>query len=246
MERETNPGRSWFCTLTYSDETIPRTVDGVPTLHRRGFQDWFEQANRDAGRVRYYAVSEYGENTLRPHHHLALFPEQDSQADHILRAWQRDHGFTQVAELTHERARYLANYTAKKLTKDTDERLEPGQEPEFRSSSTRPGLGAAFVPLVVSVYRGRAGQKIIDERGDVERTVRIGGKVYPIPRYILQKVRAELGIPLKHEDRLHHPGYGVWNDGEFASFDPVAAALEAAKHAAKKTQRRFRSTTERI
>lgn len=244
MEVVTNPVPSWFVTLTMDDTHITRTAKGVPTLHRSRFQAWLGRKNRSFGPFRYFAVGEYGNESLRPHYHLSLFPTHPDQVRYLTDAWSS--GFTSVYPMVEARARYLARYTTKKLTSDTDERLEEGQEPEFRSSSRTPGLGAGFVPVVVSSYRQTAGQKIIEERGDIERTVRFGQTVYPIPRYILTKCREELGIPTKHSERLKHPGYGYYHQiNEADQCKETYLVQENLRHAEAK-QKETRGRTQNI
>ncbi len=236
-----HPGPGLFLTLTYDDEHVPRTLDCVLTLHKSEFQAWLKSALRTVGRFRYYAVGEYGDDTLRPHYHMAIFPNSHSQAKQFTNLWTA--GFTSCYELNSTRAEYLADYTTKKLTSDTDERLVVGQEPEFRTSSRVPGLGAAFIPVVVSAYRTKSGKAIITERGDIERTVRIGGKIYPLPRYIANKARKTLGVPLTHEERLCHEGYYFYHHQiDFAERDEAFLKIEE-KQCAEKKQKRWRSQT---
>ena len=216
-EQLMHPVRSWFVTLTYDDDNVPVTADHVPNLRRPEFEAWLKSTRRKAGPFRYYAVGEYGDRTLRPHYHMALFPASDRQASRILDCWQL--GFTSSTEINAARARYLAQYTTKKLTSADDERLSEGQEPEFRTSSTHPGLGYAIVGPIVARYRTASGRKIIEERGDVERCIRIDAKVHPLGDYLLGKIRAELGIPLLHRERLNHEGYEEWHEIQEAEQD---------------------------
>lgn len=242
MEWVTHPGMAYFVTLTYNDDHVPRTPDDVPTLQKRSVQKFLQNAYRDLGPFRYYIVGEYGDDTLRPHYHLALFPRSDSQAAGFTKRWDR--GFTSAYPLTEKRAAYCARYTTKKLTSNTDERLAPNQEPEFRLSSQRPPLGTAFVSSLVRAFSTPAGRKFIEENGDIERAFRMGGSLYPIPRYVLGKARRELGIPQKHEDRLAHPGYyETWSEREFASWEPKIAVIEEMKWDAKTKANKLRKTT---
>ena len=241
MEQYTTTARSWFVTLTYSDEEVPVTTDYVQTLRKREFQAWRKETNRHVGGFRYYAVGEYGDNTLRPHYHMAVFPRHDSQIKLITDAW--DKGFISCYELTPERARYLANYTTKKLTNSKDSRLEPGQEPEFRLGSTRPGLGSAFIEPICARYRDRSGKALLEQRGDIERTIRIAGRIYPIAPFILEKCRRELGIPTRHEDRMTHEGYQYYHQLEEAECDPIEFDKQELRRYAEKTIRRTNWTT---
>ena len=216
MEQATTPFYCWFVTLTYNDENLPTTADGVSTLRKKALRHWIK-VQRRRFRFRYYAVGEYGDVSKRPHFHLAVFPQEDFDIAALCATWR--HGFSSFSEMQGKRARYLAQYTTKKLTAHDDKRLERDQEPEFRISSTCPGLGAAFASLVARQYRSPAGQKIIEERGDVERTFRIDGKVYPLGNYVLARVRDELQIPLLHRERLCHEGYSEWHQIEEAEMD---------------------------
>lgn len=243
MENAAYPDYAWFLTLTYDDENVPRTPDGVPTLHRSEFQTWIKKAYRHRGAFRYYAVGEYGDHTLRPHYHMAVFPQRGCEISRLADFWTK--GFTSASPLNAQRARYLAEYTAKKLTKNTDPRLEPAQEPEFRVGSRRPPIGAALLPSLVRAYRSRAGQKIIAERGDVERTFRVSGEVYPISEYILRKLRTRLGLPLLHRDRLNHPGYYEWHQTQEAENNP-SLALEQDNRRRGEKKIKINNQTQRV
>jgi hypothetical protein len=212
MEEDHHRGRhhtqSWFATLTYAKEplTVGDLGDPVGTLDKQYFRRWIHNTARDLGQFRYYAVGEYGEKFGRPHYHLALFPEDMEQAISICKNWKK--GFTRLDPINHARARYLANYTTKKLTKPHDYRLQRGQEPEFRISSSKPPIGSGYIHLLAEHYRTRRGRQLLEERGDIERTIRFGGKRYPIAPYILNAVRQELGIPTLHSARAAvHPTY---------------------------------------
>lgn len=232
-----------FCTLTYNDDTVPCTVEGVQSLRKKTFRKWLSNQAKIQGSFRYYAVGEYGDLTKRPHYHLALFCFDNEQANAILETWRKSFGFVQVAEITDERARYLANYTAKKLTKHDDDRLEYGQEPEFRISSRNPPIGAAYIDKLVENFSSKHGKRILKERGDIERSFRFNGRIYPVHPWILTKARERLGIPVLHRDRCIHPEYLKWHEIMEAEINHEEAdQIERNLHA-KKKQRLHRSTT---
>lgn len=244
MEQACHPTRAYFVTQTYDDQHLPRTPDGVPTLHKAEYKAYIDATRRRNGPFRYFAVGEYGDDTMRPHYHMVLFPRDDRQATSIAYDW--DKGFITLDELTPRRARYIAGYAAKKLTKDTDERLASGQTPEFSKSSVRPGIGAEFARALVHTYRTSLAH-VLEARGDIERTFRVSGKIYPISRYVLDRARKELGIPLLHRDRCVHPGYLIHHGNEqFAEKNPCEATKQKEKLNAQKKQRRLRSTTQTI
>jgi hypothetical protein len=235
-----NPG--FFVTLTYSDDTVPLTVEGVPTLRKKELQTFLKVQHRLTP-FRYYAVGEYGDVTLRPHYHMALFANSVQDATSILGHWKNTKGFVQAGPISSERARYLANYTAKKLTKDTDSRLERGQEPEFRLSTRKPPLAFDFVRVLHHTYSSGIGKQIVEERGDIDRTFRWNGKYYPIAPWLLDKARAKLGIPLLHRERLEHPGYSKWHEIQEAQWDPEGFKGQEVLLNGKKIQRLYRNET---
>lgn len=247
MEWRTHGG-GYFVTLTYNDDSIPvaHGPDGaaVQTLDKKRTLKWLNNCQSDLGSFRYYLVGEYGDTTGRPHYHMALFPTSDSQLGPILERWQ-DRGFTSHSEITTQRARYLARYTAKKLTAPNDPRLD-GREPEFRTSSRRPPLGAEFCDAIVNHYTKRQGAALIAEQGDIARTFRIDGQIYPIGDWALKKIRTELGIPTRHSDRLMHPNYEKYNPILEATCLPDEAMAMEAKLNAKAKQQHHRSSTRNI
>ena len=242
MEYATHEGESAFVTLTYDNDSLPVTLDHVPTLRKRSFLNWVRSSRR-AGGFRYYAVGEYGELSLRPHYHMAVFCEPGVRIGEILERWRS--GFVQSSPLNLERARYLAAYTAKKLTKADDERLEPDQEPEFRTSSKRPPLGAAFVEVAADRWLTH-GKGIIDARGDVERTFRVDGRIFPFDEWALKQIRSHCGIPLLHRERAEHPAYLEWHETQEAIFDEQELKRWEINHGEKRKQRLYRSTTQRL
>jgi len=221
-------GLPMFVTLTYNEKSVPIESgdDGAPvhTLKKKRFLKWVNNVQRNVGSFRYYAVGEYGDDTFRPHYHMAIFPRTNQQIPEIMSLWKDAFGFVTVGEMDAKRARYLANYTTKKLTKDSDERLQTNQEPEFRTSSRRPPLGSRSVDFLCAPYRTGDGRSILEERGDVERTFRFDGKVYPLDAFILRKMRGELGIPLLHRERIEaNPNYLEFHASQEAIFDGAIA-----------------------
>lgn len=226
------PERSWFFTFTYSEDNLP----SGGSLDKKRTLQWLKDVQkRKTGPFRYYLVGEYGDDTHRPHLHMAVFPEHAAQIIALENSWEK--GFVQRAEITHARARYLANYTAKKLTKPGHPDLA-GREPEFRTSSRNPPLGAAFVER----YAAHPGFiRFAKERGDVQRNFRVDGKIYPIGDWALSKLRQKLGIPQTHKGRAKaHPRYEEYFPLEGAEWDPEEAEILEVKLATKKKQGRYR------
>lgn len=168
MLETTQHQASSFITLTYDDDGIPRTRDGLMDLEPVDLQKWLKRLRKNTPqKLRYYAVGEYGDETQRPHYHLALFGfapcqrgrtrkdylwEKRScceQCDTVHHTW--GHGGIDVAHITDSSARYIAGYIEKKLTHADDPRLQ-GRHPEFnRMSRHNGGIGFAAMHDVASV-----------------------------------------------------------------------------------------------
>jgi len=117
-----------FITLTYEDEQLPQW-GSLDYSHLREMWDRLRSARRRKAlpRLRYYAVGEYGDQTLRPHYHACIFGEGFTEGRKILRttpttlwtspeleeAW--GHGQVSVGILNFATARYTASYVTKKL-----------------------------------------------------------------------------------------------------------------------------------
>lgn len=114
---------SSFITLTYSDENLPADNG----LNYDDLQRFWKRLRKKIGKLRYYAVGEYGDKTLRPHYHACIFGHAFTEKRIIIRktptflwtspelekAWAL--GQVSVGALTYETARYCAGYVTKKL-----------------------------------------------------------------------------------------------------------------------------------
>lgn len=179
---------SSFVTLTYDEESHPR--DGcVRVSELQGFLKRLRAAISPR-RIRYFGVGEYGDQTLRPHYHLALFglPEDCD----VSAAWRK--GFVHVGTLTPESAAYLAGYTTKKMTSFGAPGLK-GLAPEFARMSLRPGIGALAIPAISSEMVSRSGAAFVGKEGDVVRRFRARQRFWPLGRYLVRLLRESAGVP---------------------------------------------------
>lgn len=109
--------KSWyscFVTLTYDDEHLPEGMN----VNKKDVQDYHKRLRALLGEERskefkYYLVSEYGSDTLRPHYHAVYFGVDQRDADTIQRAWQN--GFVKVDAVTEGRIAYVTGYVIEKL-----------------------------------------------------------------------------------------------------------------------------------
>lgn len=158
----------WFLTLTYDDDHVPKTEKGIETLRIQDVSDFMKRLRAlmlDYYRldgIRFYAGSEYGDHTFRPHYHLILYgcpiPDLKLYAEHeqdqsryayfqskmLDKLWS--HGKVIVGEVEFESCSYVARYVTKKVSgKDYEENYKPfGIEQESSRMSRNPGIGAFF------------------------------------------------------------------------------------------------------
>lgn len=190
-----------FITLTYAPEYLP----GGGQLEPKDVQLWLKRVRKALfpKRVRYFLVGEYGENTLRPHYHLSMFgvspftvvpyngrPSSFSEVVHG--SWGLGH--IKVDEFNDMTASYVAGYVVKKLTDVKDARL-CGKHPEFARMSRRPGIGAGAMQVIATSIR-QSGQweNMLRATGDVPHVFKLGKRSVPIGRYLLKKLRQEIGM----------------------------------------------------
>lgn len=200
LEREQHDA-SCFVTLTFRKEAYP--ADLSPGNLKRIFQRFLKRlrAAIEPARVRYYAVGELGGITGRAHYHMALFGllplDHKGLASRVpcgcvlCRSWSL--GGVHVGLVEAESAGYLVGYITDK------------SKALFALMSRKPGIGAASADDIARFYAGSArGARILASGGDVGNVVRRGGKMWPLGRYLRNRMREavgmELGEPLKAKD----------------------------------------------
>lgn len=119
---------SCFITLTYSDDYLPEwgslNYDHLVKFWKKLRN--FMHAHHAGKKVRYYAVGEYGDESLRPHYHACLFGHAFTRGREIVQQnpmfWTSNdlallwpYGMHRIGMITHETAQYTASYVLKKL-----------------------------------------------------------------------------------------------------------------------------------
>lgn len=194
---------SSFVTLTYAPEHIPKTATLVPR-HAKLFLKRLRRSIAPL-KVRYFLVGEYGDQSFRPHYHMALFGYPTclrGRTDHRLseccvncqvvkEAWGL--GGVDLGSLTSESAQYIGGYVTKKMTKGDDPRLCQ-RHPEFARMSLKPGIGALAMRDLATVLLSEYGILEINRLGDVPSILCHGKKKMPLGRYLRRVLRGELGF----------------------------------------------------
>lgn len=205
-----------FLTLTYSDDHLPKTSKGLPTLDPTHLQLWLKRLRKEISPLllRFYAVGEYSASG-RPHYHVIIFgglpPCKNIQTRTnernqpiplaccpscalIQNTWcfysengsKHSLGLIYNGEVTQQSAAYTAGYVEKKLTAKDDHRLN-GRHPEFMRCSK--GIGKGFLWDVASVLL----EHDLENLDDVPSQLRHGNRVMPLGRYLRSKLREMVG-----------------------------------------------------
>lgn len=214
-----------FVTLTYCDDMLVYSPDGLSILCKQDLQLWFKRLRKRFSdrQIRYYAAGEYGTRNKRPHYHVLLFgigPDEldpqfflyggksggekglEKRSTPLSETWTiridkktYQLGLVHVGEVTRQSIQYVAGYVTKKFTKKGD-----GYVPEFSLMSRRPGIGSQAVGEIASVLQ----QYNLEER--TQRQLRIDGKKWPLGRYLLGKLSELLGIKFGTDDYVRELG----------------------------------------
>lgn len=187
---------SSFLTLTYAKDALPANASLAP----KDTQDFLKRLRKHFAplKLRYFLVGEYGDESFRPHYHMALFglgPNSlggwDGKGEPLKSIWGKGHVY--AGDLTKDSAQYIAGYVTKKMTKGDDPRL-CGRHPEFARMSLRPGLAATAMTDLASVLFTEVGQSSLALTGDVPSVLQHGKKKWPLGRYLRRKLREAVGF----------------------------------------------------
>jgi len=195
-----------FLTLTFDDENLPDDYS-ISVRHVQLFMKRLRKSIEPA-RVRYFAVGEYGEKSLRPHYHLiifgyrfpdALFTRNSDggypcyESETLKELWP--FGLHEIGTVTAQSGGYVARYSMKKvggaMSLNHYQRLNPytGEivrvQPEFAVMSTHPGIGNGWFERF--------------ERDCFPSDFLIlDGRKVPVPEYYKRKLRDRFTAP--HSD----------------------------------------------
>lgn len=198
-------GDNAFLTLTYDDEHLPLTRDGIMTLHPPHVPEFLKRLRDQIHpvKIRYFGIGEYGTHTQRPHYHLGLFgypaclqgettPDKHGYCcppcDQIKKSWGHAK-VIHVKPFSDHNAEYMAEYFIAKITRPTDEAFK-GRTPEKTFMSRKPAIGSMACHDIASVVMD---YELEDTIPDVPKAIRKGAKLHPIGRTLVQKVRERIG-----------------------------------------------------
>jgi len=152
-------------------------------------QKFWKRLRKKMGKLSYFAVGEYGDNTQRPHYHACVFGhafideriiirEQPTllwTQEQLRQAWGK--GNVSVGALTYDTAAYTAGYVTKKIGKERRyTRVDPLTGELIEVEQPR-----AYMSLNPAIGRGwleKYGKQVYDQ----DRVI-IGGKPTKPPKY---------------------------------------------------------------
>lgn len=235
---------SVFITLTYAPHWLPEGNTLVP----RDLQLFMKRIRKryNDRRLRFFGVGEYGDESDRPHYHVALFgadrcyrvrshytgviPSCCPPCDMVRDSWLL--GNVHVGELTEKSASYIAGYTTKKLTVLNDKTYEilGDRHPEFARMSNRPGIGAEYADRLINSLSRNYWKKNVD----VPYFYMHDGKQRPLGRYLKQRMRRAIGLDETTPDEVK----AIWDAEMRAMYENAKSSpiFEAAPEIAFREQ----------
>lgn len=189
MLEATQHRASCFLTLTYRDPECGPPRGNILNSDVESFLKRL-RARVHPVPVRYFAIGDYGAQTLRPHYHLAVFGVGPEESALFEDCWGK--GFVMALPLCRESAQYVVGYVSQKLS----ERCPPGRVKPKALMSRHPGLGAPAIDGgVVPALSSPGGRLLLQRDGDVPRALRHGDAgLLPLGRYLVDRARAGVGL----------------------------------------------------
>lgn len=193
-----------FLTLTYHPKQLPE-AEKYPrqgTLEKKHLQDFLKRLRsrleyHDNIKIRYFACGEYGHKNGRAHYHVIVFgytfPDRKMRPErskHGYRLYNSDllsslwkFGFSTTQDVDAGVAKYVGQYSTKKITGAKAPEFYKGRLPEFVITSTKPGIGTEWYE--------RNKRWLWNEQGVIRIPVK--GEVVPFyaPLYYERKLKAE-------------------------------------------------------
>lgn len=174
MELMYNNGVGTFLTLTYNDNYLPQ--DGG--LRQRDLQLFHKRLRKqlEPKKIKYYAVGEYGDETMRAHYHglyINVDPVRDYEA--IKKSWR--YGHSMIKGIATHNITYVLKYLDKQVMGRYQRKKIYGDlQAPFAIMSK--GIGAKYI------YDNQ--EYIRKYHGYYDK-----GKIVPLPKYWYEKIDAQ-------------------------------------------------------
>lgn len=143
---------AYFVTLTYSDRFMPKMyigdsgVDRIGIIVKSHLQKYFKRLRKEAPKLRYYAVGEYGSKTGRPHYHAIIFNASERAIIHKWSLYDKKKekavpiGIVHCGKVTEASISYVLKYVVQSRVE-----VLPGVPVPFALMSRGHGLGGHYL-----------------------------------------------------------------------------------------------------
>lgn len=174
--------KSTFLTLTYNEESIPKNNQ----LEKKILQDYFKRVRITEPDLKYYAVGEYGTQTLRPHYHAIVFGCDNNTLInqwHNTKSTNKDAlGFVTCDTVTEASIHYVTGYIVSKYGKideKTGKALNTWSDKDIAPFALMSkGLGKIYLKHNTHFHKSNF----------TTETIKEGGQKQLIPRYYRDKI----------------------------------------------------------
>lgn len=189
---------AYFLTLTYASDRLPVSAQGLPTLRKKDYQDFTKRLRKAHSKVsssslRYYAVGEYGSNTLRPHYHAIMCNLLDTSL--VEPAWNLGH--VHVGSVSLASIHYVTGYVINRF----DEFV--GRDPPFSLMSRRPAIGHQYLETHRRWHKA-----------ELRNYTLVGGQMGPLPRYYKEKLYNRLERKQMALQAIQYSDENYWQELE--------------------------------
>lgn len=173
-----NSTSAHFVTITYDEENIPYSANGLMTLDYTDFQKLMKRIRKshNGKKIKYYTVGEYGANYARPHFHAIIF---NVDIHNLVNNWH--HGFVHVGTVTEASIYYTLKYISKGAIQDKVN-TDPDDDRQPEKALMSKGIGLEYITEATTRYH----------KQDVSRPITmLGGQKVALPRYYRDKIFTE-------------------------------------------------------
>lgn len=183
-----------FITLTYDDENLPFTDNGIMTVNYKDTQNfWKSLRKRNKSlthkAIKYFLVGEYGSKTHRPHYHAIVF--NVINLDDITELWTK--GNVHIGKMQEASTFYTLKYALKRATKI--KKSDPWDDRSLEKALMSRGLGLNFLTDDMIAYY----------QEDVSRPVTmLGNQKLPLPRYYRDRLFTDQQKALRNTLLIPH------------------------------------------
>lgn len=207
----------YFITLTYEDDKLPKNEDGFGTLNKKHIVDYLKTININVKRdnkivskdYKYFVGGEYGDQTMRPHYHIAILCDDQRIGQYFVAKWH--YGRIDFQEGDMRSVFYVIGYSNKKIG-DQDWLYDNSNlERPFRKFSR--GLGKRYYEEEKHTLSGQYYGKL-------------GNTKIALPNYYKNKLKEEVLVDIQELERkanennqrlieyytkIYDDGYNTWD-----------------------------------